>query len=1156
MKAKSMFYLMCLCLFLISNAQLYCQMSGLPETVADDEPLPRPFLASIISPVTCEYSLAGSSGFSGTTFLAPGDWINKGEHSWRRGRHMHAMAYTGEGKILLFGGHSGYHLSDSYIYNPERNQWQQLTGITPHPSDRFNHAMAYIGDDKVLLFGGYNDRRVMFSDTWLFDLSDGNWTELTPANAPSARASHAMVYMGDDKVMLFGGLRGGSNFNNETWIFDLSENSWTLIEPPVSPRSRFSHSMARIGNQKAMLFGGIDRITGAAQSCQDTWIFDFETRTWTEMAPENKPDSRFGHAMATLGGTRAVLFGGYGPVPGDFGTIKQDTWIYDLSNDSWIEQNPVIHPPALFEHAMAESGLNGGDVVLFGGNKNYNPQELYSNTWTFENPEITLTILTPNGGESLEAGSDFVITWMSPGFLGGMVDIEISTDGGSTWTVLADNTPDDGSETITVPDISSEDCLIRITDSDGSQADMSDSVFAIVPVREKICFPPHGGVPGIPGPPVIDGSIADDLGWRGASRRVYGSGTEPANVIMQTLSNRNEPYLYLSLEINNDPSFDSRDVIVLNFRSNAISGQPEDDRRIFIFPLTDNCGAGSETCDPDAVEDRSNVSPRSISIWSNSNSWTEVDPSTLSNFQFKANSSIDGTSVSWTLEAQIPTTKISGGADWIDLSDEFLFYSNVIRVTGPADFGTEFRFPRNAPEINGEITDYIFNPLEWGIGLKGTSSRCKGVWVTWNSVGTDNIPSSAIQINSATHDFINHFFANVYNNTEEGETPVAAQDVNVLFRLANWGIPGPGQWSTIPADNPGCISPNTTSNPSCPHDIPAASGTTPGMYPFKLDYVVPEDMEPYYRDHSHQCILVELDSRSDIDFITKSIYRNMDFVEASRFAREAEIGSKGYGTPLSGSDYHQFFLHLVSKSIPTDKKTEMTQKDPTVSRLRLVTNGYRINGHVIIIDGKQYNLSDPAGSFGYIVTHNGPVVKWKTSLRGANEVSNQIYSLNVPRDTTVKVETIIQPVETSKWSYSLHAGLSSPSGNFANYYKSGMNFMIDIDYHLSDTWALTALAGYNRFMSQQSGLSDVDWWNTSVNLRWYRSLGGNISLYIGAGPGAYFSKGNTNETGLNTGMGFNYKLLPYLQLELGTDYHSCTGNLQFVQTHLGIVGRF
>jgi hypothetical protein len=85
---------------------------------------------------------------------------------------------------------------------------------------------------------------------------------------------------------------------------------------------------------------------------------------------------------------------------------------------------------------------------------------------------------SPNGGEELIAGSQEVITWSS-----GIVDniaIEYSSNNGATWQMINPNTPSDGQEEWTVPQVMSDQCLIRISDAiDPNVYDVSDDVFTI-----------------------------------------------------------------------------------------------------------------------------------------------------------------------------------------------------------------------------------------------------------------------------------------------------------------------------------------------------------------------------------------------------------------------------------------------------------------------------------------------------------------------------------------------------------------------------------------------------------------------------------------------------------------------------------------------------
>jgi hypothetical protein len=95
-------------------------------------------------------------------------------------------------------------------------------------------------------------------------------------------------------------------------------------------------------------------------------------------------------------------------------------------------------------------------------------------------------VLSPNGGETL-SGTIF-ITWspnnttLAP-IHAAQVDILLSTDNGITFPiVLADNTPNDGSQSIVLPNISSDSARIQIKAEGNIFFDVSNEPFLIRPV--------------------------------------------------------------------------------------------------------------------------------------------------------------------------------------------------------------------------------------------------------------------------------------------------------------------------------------------------------------------------------------------------------------------------------------------------------------------------------------------------------------------------------------------------------------------------------------------------------------------------------------------------------------------------------------------------
>jgi len=103
---------------------------------------------------------------------------------------------------------------------------------------------------------------------------------------------------------------------------------------------------------------------------------------------------------------------------------------------------------------------------------------------------INFGLVSPNGGEVWNAGSVQEITWdywliiKSAGQAGGDLQIEFSSDGGKSWSMIAVNIDRNSESYIwTVPEVESSQCLIRLADMNNPDfyADVSDGFFSIVP---------------------------------------------------------------------------------------------------------------------------------------------------------------------------------------------------------------------------------------------------------------------------------------------------------------------------------------------------------------------------------------------------------------------------------------------------------------------------------------------------------------------------------------------------------------------------------------------------------------------------------------------------------------------------------------------------
>jgi hypothetical protein len=305
-----------------------------------------------------------------------GQWINMKPTTKPSVRHRHGMATVfGDDKIVLFGGTDGFQAGESnetWQYDFSDNQWN-LKNTPTNPSKRYGQSMSAINNsDESILFGGEVGKSssvIYHRDTWKYNATTNVWTNMTLSinGTPNMEWGHAMAMVyNTDKVVLFGGFYTfGSLGGDETWVYDLSENKWEQKLPTVKPPVRSLSAMAPIYNTDLiLLFAGHN---GQTNSRRDTWIYNLTSNTWTQKFPSLRPDRMCGHTMAPIYGDDKVLL---------FGS-EENTWVYDYSENSWTPKYTSIHPSKVGEMANL---FGTAKLVHFGGYKAVCTDE----TWSYD----------------------------------------------------------------------------------------------------------------------------------------------------------------------------------------------------------------------------------------------------------------------------------------------------------------------------------------------------------------------------------------------------------------------------------------------------------------------------------------------------------------------------------------------------------------------------------------------------------------------------------------------------------------------------------------------------------------------------------------------------------------------------------------------------
>lgn len=118
-------------------------------------------------------------------------------------------------------------------------------------------------------------------------------------------------------------------------------------------------------------------------------------------------------------------------------------------------------------------------------------------------PADQVTVTAPNGGESLASGTSTNITWTSVGNFT-TVNIDYSTNGGTSWTSIVSGTANDGVHAWTVPATATTQGRVRV--SGGTATDQSNANFTIT-------VAPTGGYATLPYTTGFENGGAFDSYW-------------------------------------------------------------------------------------------------------------------------------------------------------------------------------------------------------------------------------------------------------------------------------------------------------------------------------------------------------------------------------------------------------------------------------------------------------------------------------------------------------------------------------------------------------------------------------------------------------------------------------------------------------------------
>lgn len=233
---------------------------------------------------------------------------------------------------------------ETWAYNLESGVWEQRQP-SEQPNEgqsrgrRFGAGIAYDSEsDRLILFGGGAPEKT-FSDTWAYDFNSDTWESMKPSNNPSPRAMYQMAYDSEsDRVILWGGFTATDEDDVQIWAYDYNSDVWEVLENANGPQQHWERGgMVYIPElDRMLLFTGFRELEDVLVG-PETWYYDYNTNTWTQLETETSPPPMTMYATVYDPSVeKVILFGG--ELTSKYaGDTTNDIWVFDPVQENWSQ---------------------------------------------------------------------------------------------------------------------------------------------------------------------------------------------------------------------------------------------------------------------------------------------------------------------------------------------------------------------------------------------------------------------------------------------------------------------------------------------------------------------------------------------------------------------------------------------------------------------------------------------------------------------------------------------------------------------------------------------------------------------------------------------------------------------------------------------------
>ena len=218
------------------------------------------------------------------------------------------------------------------------------------------------GTDYLYYFGGRGSS--YYNDMYRLNLSNHSWSSVTTTGGPPDTRYYISHTYTSTKLYIYGGDRSSGDHANDTWEFDLTNNTWTQLQDGTGTAPQGSYGAAMVyNNNKLYIFGGSKTTSG--DITDETWKFNLSDNTWTQLSFSTTPGTKYSPAYATDSSNNLYIHGGY-----NSSYVFQSTiWKLTLSESTSVTTNYIqgldVNGDISFNGSLYQNGtlFTGGSTI-------------------------------------------------------------------------------------------------------------------------------------------------------------------------------------------------------------------------------------------------------------------------------------------------------------------------------------------------------------------------------------------------------------------------------------------------------------------------------------------------------------------------------------------------------------------------------------------------------------------------------------------------------------------------------------------------------------------------------------------------------------------------------------------------------------------------